>query len=126
MAPAQVSGPAAIEVAWTMPTSPIHVGATVPVEVLWTPTAPQPPDLKASLRLLAVDGRVVWQRDRTPQDGSQSSADWALGEPVPDRFSVQLPADLTPGSYTWQVVLYDGLTLAEQRVATLGPLQVVE
>ena len=124
--PADLSGPAPIDLAWAASPNPAHPGDIVTMDLEWTPTAPAPPNLKVSLRLEAADGRLVWQRDRIPVDGVMPSDKWPVGQPVADRYAVRLPADLAPGQYTWRVILYDGASLTEQRAATLGQLTVTQ
>jgi len=124
--PADLSGPAPIDLTWAASPTPAHPGDIVAMGLAWTPTAPVPPNLKVSLRLAAADGRLVWQRDRLPVDGVMPSDRWQVGQPVADRYAVRLPADLAPGEYTWRVILYDGASLVEQRAATLGSLTVAQ
>ncbi len=123
--PAQATGgPAPVDVTWSATPDVVKPGELAYLDIEWTPRGPVPSDLKVSLRLVAPDGRVVWQRDRAPADGARPSAQWRVGEAVADRYAVRVPADLPPAAYSWRVILYDGATLAEQRAATLGPLQV--
>ncbi|MFN8483656.1 MAG: glycosyltransferase family 39 protein [Anaerolineae bacterium] len=124
--PQSIAGAAPLDLAWAAAPDPARPGDIVALLLRWTPTGSVPPDLKVSLRLVAPDGRTVWQRDRAPGDGSFASSGWHSGQAVDDRIAVRLPADLAPGGYTWQVVVYDAATVAEQKLATLGPLSVVK
>ncbi|MCW5850843.1 MAG: glycosyltransferase family 39 protein [Anaerolineae bacterium] len=121
---AQVSGPADVGVAWAVSSQQARPDDLVAVDVQWTPSTPMPSDLKVSMRLLDAAGGPIWQRDRLPQDGARVGADWRPGEVVSDRYAVRLPHALTPGVYTWQVVLYASSSGAELRLANLGPLTV--
>ncbi|MFN8476000.1 MAG: glycosyltransferase family 39 protein [Anaerolineae bacterium] len=125
-APQSIEGVAPLDLAWSAAPTPAHPGEIAALLLHWTPTGPVAPDLKVSTRLVAPDGRTVWQRDRTPGDGSFPSSDWKTGTPVDDRIAVRLPADLLPGDYTWRVVVYDADTVSEQKSATLGPLTVAK
>ncbi len=124
-APQSLDGPLPLDLAWSAAPTPAHPGEIVALRLRWTPRGDVPPDLKVSLRLVAPEGRTLWQRDRTPGDGAFPSRDWKSGQPVDDRIAVRLPADLLPGDYAWRVVVYDAGTVSEQKIATLGPLRVV-
>ena len=121
---AEVTGSADVSVAWAASTAQARPDDLVGLEVQWTPTAPMPPDLKVSVRLLDPAGRAVWQRDRLPQDGARPGADWRPGETVSDRYAVRLPRDLALGVYTWQAVLYSSSSGTELRLTNLGTLTV--
>jgi 4-amino-4-deoxy-L-arabinose transferase-like glycosyltransferase len=84
-------------------------GESVGLALRWAPLAAMPVDYKASLRLMAADGSVVAQKDRTLRHNwHQGTATWPP-ETVNEYYV--LPP-VPPGEYTLQVVVYAPDTLA--------------
>ena len=52
------------------------------------------------------------QHDQQPGDGAFPTTSWVQGEVLSDTYQLELPADLTPGSYRLIVRMYDPTTLA--------------
>jgi 4-amino-4-deoxy-L-arabinose transferase-like glycosyltransferase len=84
-------------------------GETVCLALRWAPLAAMDVDYKASLRLVAADGSVVAQKDRTLRHNwHQGTSTWPA-ETVNEYYVLPpVPA----GEYTLQVVVYDPDTLA--------------
>ncbi len=60
--------------------------------------------------LRATDNTVVWQADSWPQAGVYTTDRWLEGEVVAESYTLELPADLAPGSYTLYTGVYDPLS----------------
>ncbi|MCB0203917.1 MAG: glycosyltransferase family 39 protein [Anaerolineae bacterium] len=90
------------------PLTPMKAGDAVPVTVGWR-AGPQKMDTSFTgfVHLLNEEGRVVAQDDHVPLQGQRPTTSWAPGEVVEDTYTLQLPADLPPGTYRLEVGLYD-------------------
>ncbi len=71
----------------------------------WQATAPIDTQLNTSLRLVAPDGTTVAQQDGPPARGILPT-NLFFDAPLPDPKTLALPADLAPGDYALQVVVY--------------------
>jgi hypothetical protein len=75
------------------------------------------------------DTGTLWaQYDSVPGDGLLPMPSWEPGERVDDRFAIQLPADIPPGSYQVRIGLYhptNGLRLRVTDGQEVGPDYVV-
>lgn len=94
-------------------------GAELPVELTWQATAPIDTQLNTSLRLMAPDGTTVAQQDGPPARGILPT-NLFFDAPLPDMKTLALPADLSPGDYALQVVVYDVASGAVEA----GPLAI--
>ncbi len=70
--------------------------------------------------LRAPDGTVVWQGDSWPQGGIYTTDRWLAGEVVAESYTIQLPADLSPGIYTLYMGAYDPTTGDRLEARTAG------
>jgi len=59
------------------------------------------------VHLLNAEGNLVAQQDHPAAHGVVSTRAWQTGVTMPDDYSLQLPADLAPGSYSVAVGLYN-------------------
>jgi hypothetical protein len=90
------------------------------VALAWTADRQLPQNYAVSVRLLDSSGTVLSQHDGQPNYGFSPTALWAPGEPVLDRYFLDLPPGLSPDEdYSLQVVLYDPVTLAAVGMATV-------
>ena len=64
------------------------------------------------------EGRVWGQQDNAPQQGQAPTTGWLPGEVVVDEYTMPVPAQTPPGSYTIEVGMYDPAT--GQRLGTSG------
>jgi hypothetical protein len=101
-------------------------GATVAVAVRWAPLAAMDVDYKASLRLVAADGKVVVQKDRILLHNWHQGTHLWPPETVNEYY---LLAPAPPGEYQVQVVVYHPETLAplpagDRAEVVLGAVQV--
>ena len=65
-----------------------------------------------SVQLLDEGGALRAQHDGQPGAGAFPTTGWVQGEILSDTYQLELPADLTPGSYRLIVRMYDPTTLA--------------
>jgi hypothetical protein len=96
-------------------------GAPLQVELTWQATAPIDRQLNSSLRLVNADGAVVAQQDGPPARGIIPT-NLFFDAPLPDRKTLALPANLSPGSYRLEVVVYD----VERGDVEAGPTAIGE
>jgi hypothetical protein len=85
------------------------VGETVAVALRWAPLAAMDVDYKASLRLVAPDGRIVAQKDRFLRHNWHQGTSLWPPETVNEYY---LLPPVPPGEYILQVVIYHPETLA--------------
>ena len=85
-------------------------GTVVPLTLYWRALQAPAHDYSVSLRLLDAAGQVRYQVDsQHPVLGTYPTSRWSAGEVVGDYYEIQLPPDLSPGTYRWGVILYRGL-----------------
>ena len=84
-------------------------GETVAVALRWAPLAAMDADYKASLRLVAADGRIAAQKDRFLRHNWHQGASLWPPETVNEYY---LLPPVPPGKYEVQVVVYHPQTLA--------------
>jgi len=85
-------------------------GTVVPLTLYWHALRAPSHDYAVSLRLLDPAGQVLYQVDsQHPVLGTYPTSRWAAGEIVGDYYEIQLPSDLSRGTYRWGVILYRGL-----------------
>jgi hypothetical protein len=87
---------------------------------------------------LVDEKEKVWaQHDGPPVGGSRATSSWASGEEITDNHGLALPPDISPGSYTLAVGLYDpttgdrlsvaiGQSAASGDTVVLGPVLINE
>jgi 4-amino-4-deoxy-L-arabinose transferase-like glycosyltransferase len=101
-------------------------GATVAVAVRWAPLEAMDVDYKASLRLVAADGKIAVQKDRVLLHNWHQGTHLWPPETVNEYY---LLAPAPPGEYQVQVVVYHPETLAplpagDRAEVVLGTVQV--
>jgi hypothetical protein len=64
--------------------------------------------------LVTADGTMAAQVDGWPQEGRLLSTQWQEGEYVEDGYTLDIPPDAPPGTYTLYVGLYDAKTNVRQ------------
>jgi hypothetical protein len=82
--------------------------------VAWQALSPTAEDIVRFVHVLGSSGKPVAQHDSIPCGGECPSSSWLPGEVLLDEISLQLPLDLSPGSYPIGLGWYDPATL--QRV----------
>ena len=96
-------------------------GQPLPVELTWQATASIDRQLNTSLRLVDADGVTVAQQDGPPARGILPT-NLFFDAALPDLKTLALPADLPPGRYRLEVVVY----AVEDGAVEAGPLVIGE
>lgn len=94
-------------------------GQPLPVELTWQATAPIDRQLNTSLRLVNAEGVTVAQEDGPPARGILPT-NLFFEAALPDLKTLTLPADLPPGRYRLEVVVY----AIEGGAVEAGPLAI--
>jgi hypothetical protein len=81
-------------------------GDVVPVSLAWRPIQPLNKDYLFSVQIARQDMTPVAQRDGLPQGTFGYTSQWSIDETYHDNHGLQLPADLPPGDYVLQVIVY--------------------
>jgi len=81
--------------------------ATHRVTLVWQSAAESEMSYRVFLHLRDAQGAVVSQSDGEPAGWTRPTTGWLPGEVILDERILQLPADLSPGSYTLYCGLYD-------------------
>lgn len=96
-------------------------GQPLPVELTWQASAPIDRQLNTSLRLVTVEGVTVAQQDGPPARGILPT-NLFFETALPDLKTLTPPADLPPGRYRLEVVVY----AVESGAVETGPLPIGE
>lgn len=72
----------------------------------WRAASPPLTDWRVVLRVVAEDGTLVWERQRSPGSGRWSSDHWPAGYLMRDVYAVQWPTWAGPGRYRVEVGAY--------------------
>ena len=86
-------------------------GQHLSVELVWLAEASPPIDYTVFLHLRDPAERTVAQVDRQPTAGSYPTSLWQAGDVIWDRYTLDLPSSLAPGSYHLVAGLYDLATM---------------
>ena len=78
----------------------------LPLTLYWQGRGPMEQVYRRFAHLLDQDGSLVAQADGVQGRGKEPTTGWASGEYVADPFTIDLPADLVPGTYTVITGLY--------------------
>ncbi len=100
-------------------------GEVVPVSLTWEPQAPLKDNYNVAIHIATTDGFPLAQRDGQPQGTFGAMTQWQPQEAVLDHHGLQLPADIPPGTYHIQVVVYrwqDGTRLTWVNGETSGDI----
>lgn len=101
-------GPTLVSAA--LPAASVAAGDLLPLTLTWQTAAPLAADYQLSLRLVNQRGDLFAQSDWPPLAAVGGASTWPPGQPITDRRSLWLPADLPPGQYALQLVLYEPVT----------------
>ncbi|MBN1963927.1 MAG: hypothetical protein JW910_04740, partial [Anaerolineae bacterium] len=82
-------------------------GEVVHLSLLWRALHVPASDYNVGVFVIAPDGRVVAEQHGPPQMSFMPMNEWLPGETVRDNHALQLPPDLTPGTYALWVKVYD-------------------
>ena len=91
----------------------LQAGQVVTLTLHWQADEPWPRRAHVFVHLLDAAGNTVAWADSEPGGGRQPTTGWLPGEYLADAHPVQLPADLAPGEYRWEIGFYfdDGTRL---------------
>jgi 4-amino-4-deoxy-L-arabinose transferase-like glycosyltransferase len=87
----------------------VEPGQALPLTLYWQATAPITAESTVFIHLVGADGQRYAQDDGPPLKGIQPMTHWPVGEILPDRRSLDLPASpaaMPPGRYRLDVGLY--------------------
>ncbi|MGE5139904.1 MAG: hypothetical protein ACM3JD_10600, partial [Rudaea sp.] len=100
-------------VGWALNRNPVHPGERLTLPVVWRAERKLDANYTAFLHLERANGGVVAQDDHAPRVGlypdpqPYPTTRWAANEMVRDTFSLTLPSDLAPGTYSLRVGWYE-------------------
>ena len=84
-------------------------GAPLPVTLYWRAATTTNNLYTVFVRLEALDGQALAQKDSAPQGGGMPTASWATGQIIEDVYPLTIPPDTLPGAYRVVVGLYNPL-----------------
>jgi hypothetical protein len=82
-------------------------GATLYLRLYWQAQGQTDVAYTVFTHLLGSEGRVVAQRDSTPQNGAAPTTDWLPGEIIADEYWISIPSELPRGPLHVEVGMYD-------------------
>ncbi len=103
------------------PNNPVTAGDALPLHLIWQTDQTLAANYQLSLRLLNARGDIFTQSDWPPLTFDQPTTAWPAQQPISDPRSLWLPADVPPGDYNLQLVLYDSATGTPLGQPTLLP-----
>jgi len=93
------------------------------ITLAWQAIAATAVDYTGFVHLLDAGGDLVAQTDRPP--AGYPTSDWRPGEIIIDHFRVDLPSNMSPGTYPLRTGFYDPATVARLgEAADLGPINL--
>jgi hypothetical protein len=82
-------------------------GGIVPITLYWQVITPLSLRYKVFIHLISGEGQILTQADGFPVCGTFQANNWPSGQTVPDRHLLKLPAELSPGTYSLVVGMYE-------------------
>jgi Tol biopolymer transport system component len=76
----------------------------------WKATGDIKDDWTAFVHFVGPDGRIAFQNDHLLLSGGRSSSEWTKGELYKERFKIDLPEDVSYGTYLIRMGLWDQKT----------------
>jgi hypothetical protein len=95
-------------------------GTEVSARLFWQARAWPATDYTAFVHLVGPDGVLVQPVDKPPLQGFLPTSTWYPGQRVVDDFTLTLPTDTAPGTYTLYTGFYDPKTMARLPVMQSG------
>lgn len=91
----------------------LQAGQPVTLTLHWQAGEPWSQRARVFVHLLDTDDNIVASADSEPGGGRLPTTSWLPGEYLVDAHATQLPADLPPGEYRWEIGFYfdDGIRL---------------
>lgn len=84
----------------------LHPGDVLPVVLRWQARQPIRANYYVFVHLLDADGQRILQADGQPALWTRPTSSWQPGEPIEDRYALALPANLSRGTCTLVVGMY--------------------
>jgi len=81
-------------------------GEPVPLQFYWRAAATLPQDYTVFVHLLDDTGQLAAQADAEPRGGAYPTSAWVADDVIPDKHTLNLPANLAPGEYALRIGLY--------------------
>ncbi|MCB0227083.1 MAG: hypothetical protein KDI02_25520, partial [Anaerolineae bacterium] len=79
---------------------PIVAGNPIHLTLFWQAEAPIEVDFTVFVQLVDANDQIVVQGDSKPQGGFYRTVYWQPDESIIDGYTLPLPSDLPPGSYS--------------------------
>jgi hypothetical protein len=95
-----------------LPASTIRPGDDLEITLHWEALDTMDTSYTMFVHILDEGGTYVSGLDNPPQSGMHPTNGWLAGEVIIDAYTVPLPADTPPGTYTIAVGAYDSQTMA--------------
>lgn len=95
-------------------------GSPMRVALEWSTRSVVEDSFLVFFHVVAADGTLLTQADGVPGGGLYPLPTWEPGEPVIDRFALDIPAEAAPGTYEIRVGIYEPNSGLRLRV-TQGP-----
>ena len=89
-----------------LPDTTLQPGGLLDLSLTWQALAPLAEDYTVFVQVLDANDQIVGQVDSWPVQGTYPTSQWTPGEPVVDRYQVQLASELPSGPYRVQVGFY--------------------
>jgi 4-amino-4-deoxy-L-arabinose transferase-like glycosyltransferase len=86
--------------------NPALPGQKLTLTLYWSARARPSADYTVFVHLLDHNGHLVTQADAPPQDGRNPTSLWDNGDVIADRHELSLDSKLPPGSYSFEIGLY--------------------
>jgi hypothetical protein len=84
----------------------INPGDKLTLSLVWEALTPVYEDFNIFIHLQTDDGKLVAQDDSPPLQGDYPTSAWATGAPFNDPHTIQIGADVAPGTYRLMIGLY--------------------
>jgi hypothetical protein len=88
------------------PTGALEPGQAVDITLRWQALQPIEGNYTVTVQLLGPGGVLYGQSDSWPVQGTRPTSTWEPGQPIVDRYTVNLAPDAPSGSYQVLVALY--------------------
>ena len=94
----------------TYPSDTLHPGEFALITLFWR--VPHAPGTRYTISFRLVDGQggKIFQRDSEPANGLRPTIGWTDNEIVQDDVGLIVPPAVAPGTYRFQIVVYNSIT----------------
>ena len=88
-------------------TRTVRSGDRIHLVLHWRDLAQMATDYTVFVHVLDSSQKVVAQRDSPPDSGSRPTSAWFSGDVIVDRYDLDLPSKLAPGTYDLEIGMYN-------------------